>query len=254
MEDNIHILRDNNDGINAMALMQNNPFMYLVMLGLLGNGNFGWGNRGGGNGALLDMETQNKLNSLQAQINDNNNNQWAREAIQGNGFAISQLAQNLNVSYNSMQQAIDNVVMAITNLGSQTGMGFAGISREIGFGNLNIIQQLKDCCCSMKTQTLEQGYQGQIRTIQQTDDLKTALRAENGLTRTEVDAFRQAWENSRYQDVLAEKERLQTELDLVRAQQGTAAMINPLQQQLMTLQQQFSNFMSNYSGKTAAAG
>lgn len=83
------------DSATAMAMMNNNPWMYLVMLALFGGGNgFGWGNRGGvtPGAAALDIETQNKLNSLQAQINDNNNNQWAREAIQGNTFAISQLS------------------------------------------------------------------------------------------------------------------------------------------------------------------
>lgn len=56
-------------------MMNNNPWMYLVMLALFGGGNFGWGNRGGmtPGAAALDIETQNKLNSLQAQINDNNN-------------------------------------------------------------------------------------------------------------------------------------------------------------------------------------
>ena len=79
------------DSATAMAMMNNNPWMYLVMLALFGGNGFGWGNRGGvtPGTAALDIETQNKLNSLQAQINDNNNNQWAREAIQGNTFAES---------------------------------------------------------------------------------------------------------------------------------------------------------------------
>ena len=73
----------NTDTATAMAMMNNNPWMYLVMLALFGGGNWGFGNRGGvGPGAAaLDIETQNKLNSLQAQINDNNNNQWAREYL-----------------------------------------------------------------------------------------------------------------------------------------------------------------------------
>lgn len=213
-------------------------------------------NRGGVNG-VLDMETQNKLNSLQSQINDNNNNQWAREAIQGNGFAISQLAQNLNVDANALREAVGTVKDAIFNLGSQSGMGFAGVTNAINLGNLNIIQQLKDCCCGMQKQVLEQGYQSRIETLQQTNDLQTSIRVENGLTRTEVAAFRQAWENSRYQDVLAEKARLQTELDLLRQSQGTAAAINgavaPLAQQVQAMQYQMQTFINTYGGKTASA-
>lgn len=229
--------------------------MYLVMLALFGGGN-GFGFNRGGNGAL-DIETQNKLNSLQAQINDNNNNQWAREAIQGNGFAISQLSQSLGVNHNALAAAIGTVKDAIFNMGAQNGMGFAGVTNAINLGNLNMIQQLKDCCCSMKTQVLEQGYQGRIETINQTNDLQTSIRVENGLTRTEVAAFRQAWENARYQDVVAEKTRLQTELDLLRQSQGTAAMINPLQAEVQKLELQMQQFINAYSGggaKTASAG
>lgn len=257
MDDKINILPvlgqgGSGDTATAMAMMNNNPWMYLVMLALFGGGNgFGWGNRGGvGANGVLDTETQNKLNSLSNQINDNNNNQWAREAIQGNTFAISQLSQSLGVNYNALQGAIFGVQSAISQLGAQNGMGFAGVTNAINLGNLNLVQQLKDCCCGLKTQVLEQGYQGQIRTIQQTDELKDSQRIENGLTRAEIASFRQAWENSRYQDVVAEKTRLQTELDLLRSQQGTTAAIAPL----MTKMQQMDFLMQQYFGiKTTAS-
>ena len=238
---------------DTMAMMMNNPWMYLVMMAWLGNGGFG-GNRVAGVNGVLDMETQNKLNSLQAQINDNNNNQWAREAIQGNGFAISQLAQNLNVDANSLREAINSVNFGIAQLGSQNGMGFAGVTNAINLGNLNLIQQLKDCCCGLKTQILEQGYQGRIETINQTNELKDSQRIENGLTRAELASFRQAWENSRYNDVVAEKTRLQTELDLLRTQQGTAAMINPLQAEIQRMEWQLRNLYNGYNGSSKSGG
>ena len=245
----------NTDTATAMAMMNNNPWMYLVMLALFGGGNWGFGNRGGvGPGAAaLDIETQNKLNSLQAQINDNNNNQWAREAIQGNTFAISQLSQNLGVNYNALSAAIGGVKDAIFQLGAQNGMGFAGVTNAINLGNLNIIQQLKDCCCSLKTQILEQGYQGRIETVNQTNELKDSQRVENSLTREELASFRQAWENSRYQDVVAEKTRLQTELDLLRTQQGDQARFNVLEGQFKHLEWEMQQFINTYSGGAKAA-
>lgn len=257
MDEKILTVQAPNDTATAMAMMNNNPWMYLVMLALFGNGGFGFGgNRGAGVNGVLDMETQNKLNSLQAQINDNNNNQWAREAIQGNGFAISQLAQNLNLDANSLREAINTVNFGIAQLGNTTGMGFAGVTNAINLGNLNIIQQLKDCCCGTQKQILEQGYQGRIETINQTNDLLTGMRVENGLTRTEIAAFRQAWENARYQDVVAEKTRLQTELDLLRSQNGTAAMIAPVQAEVQKLEWQMQNFFNTYGGqsKTTPSG
>lgn len=235
MEEKINILPFNSgtDSATAMAMMNNNPWMYLVMLALFGNGSFGNG------------RSNQDYVALSTQINDNNNNQYAREAIQGNSFAISQLAQNIGVNYNALTQAIGTVNMAISNLGSQTGMGFAGVTNAINLGNLNLIQQLKDCCCNMQTQVLNQGYQNQIQTINQTNDLQTAMRVENGLTRTEVASFRQAWENARYQDVVAEKTRLQTELDLLRQSQGTTAAIQagiaPLSAKLQQLDMLFQS-------------
>ena len=251
------------DTATAMAMMNNNPWMYLVMLALFGGGNFGWGNRGGAGVAangVLDMETQNKLNSLQAQINDNNNNAWAREAITSNGtraeFAISQLAQNIGVGVAELRNAISSVNAGIAQLGAQNGMGFAGVTNAINLGNLNLVQQLKDCCCATQKQILEQGYQGRIETINQTNDILTGMRVENGLTRTEVAAFRQAWENARYQDVVADKTRLQTELDLLRSQNGTAAMVAPMQAEIQKLEWQMQNFFNTYgaSSKSANAG
>ena len=229
-EETTKIYTQSSDPTTAMAMMNNNPWMYLVMLALFNNGGFG------GNGRNLEAQ----IASLQDQINSNNNNQYVREAINGNGFAISQLAQNLNVDANSLREAINTVNFGIANLGSQTGMGFAGVTNAVNLGNLNLIQQLKDCCCAMQRQTLEQGYQGRIETIQQTDDLKSALRTEVGLTRTEVAAFRQAWEAKNYQDVVAQNARLQTELDLLRQNNATAAMMLPLQNQItaMTAQMQ----------------
>ena len=237
------------DSATAMAMMNNNPWMYLVMLALFANGGFGFG---GNRNANIDAQ----LASMQNQINDNNNNAIAREAIQGNGFAISQLAQNLNVDANAIREAIGMVNANIAQVAAQTNMGIAGVVNAINLGNLNMIQQMKDCCCNIKTQVLEQGYQGRIETINQTNELQTSMRVESGLTRAEVAAFRQAWENARYQDVVAEKTRLQTELDLLRQQNATAAAIAPMQAQVAAMTAQMQLLMQTYSTKpsTASAG
>jgi len=234
------------DSATAMAMMNNNPWMYLVMLALFANGGFGFG---GNRNANIDAQ----LASMQNQINDNNNNAIAREAIQGNGFAISQLAQNLNVDANAIREAIGMVNANIAQVAAQTNMGIAGVVNAINLGNLNMIQQMKDCCCNIKTQVLEQGYQGRIETINQTNELQTSMRVESGLTRAEVAAFRQAWENARYQDVVAEKTRLQTELDLLRQQNATAAAMAPMQAQVANLAAQMQVLVANYKATPASA-
>ena len=234
------------DSATAMAMMNNNPWMYLVMLALFANGGFGFG---GNRNANIDAQ----LASMQNQINDNNNNAIAREAVQGNGFAISQLAQNLNVDVNAIREAIGSVNANIAQVAAQTNMGIAGVVNAINLGNLNMIQQMKDCCCNIKTQVLEQGYQGRIETINQTNELQTSMRVESGLTRAEVAAFRQAWENARYQDVVAEKTRLQTELDLLRQQNATAAAMAPMQAQVANLAAQMQLLVANYKATPASA-
>ena len=59
MDERINILPFNgsNDTATAMAMMNNNPWMYLVMLALFGGGAWGYGNRGVGADGALDMET-----------------------------------------------------------------------------------------------------------------------------------------------------------------------------------------------------
>jgi hypothetical protein len=130
------------------------------------------------------------------------------------------------------------------------------VTNAINLGNLNLVQQLKDCCCGLKSQILEQGYQGQLQIVKQTDELKDSQRLESGLTRAEIAAFRQAWENSRYQDVVAEKTRLQTELDLMRSKDATAALMAPMQAEIQRIEWQMQNFFNTYGtqAKTAAAG
>ena len=235
------------DTATAMAMMNNNPWMYLIMLALFSNG---FGNNGNRN---VDAQ----LASMQNQINDNNNNAIAREAIQGNGFAISQLAQNLNVDRNAIEAAINSVNFNLANVAAQNNMGLQAVQNAINLGNLNMIQQFKDCCCATQKQILEQGYQGRIETINQTNDLSTVIRAEVGLGRAEIAAFRQAWENARYQDVVAEKTRLQTELDLLRQQDAnTAALanfINPLKQQMQLMEWQMQQYIVKPTGVAAAS-
>ena len=236
-----------NNAADTLAMMMNNPWMYLVMMAWFANGGLGGGNN-------RNLEAQ--LASMQNQINDNNNNAIAREAIQGNGFAISQLAQNLNVDANSLREAITTVNFGIANLGNTTGMGFAAVQNAINLGNLNMIQQLKDCCCAMQKQTLEQGYQGRIETIQQTDDIKTAVRTEVGIARAELAAFKTEWQNARYQDVVAEKTRLQTELDLLRQQDATTAAldarISPLRAQMQLMEWQMQQYIVKPTGASVA--
>lgn len=72
----------------------NNPFAYIMFLALFRNGFGGWDGNGVG---AQGIETQAQLNAIRTQLQDNQNADCIRSAIQGNGFALSQLAQTLNI-------------------------------------------------------------------------------------------------------------------------------------------------------------
>ena len=264
------------DAASVMAMQQNqmfnNPWAYLILLSIFQNGGFGnrFGNAGNVAGGVVATDIDAKLNSLATQIQDNQSTNSILSAIQGNAFAQSQLAQNLNVDFNAVQQGVSGLNMAIAQVGAQTGLGIMGVQQAISNGNLNIIQNMKDCCCGIKTEVLQQGfnsqlqtveqtntlnsnitnqgfenrlanlqqtntlgsqitnqgYENQIRTINQTQDILLGVRAENTLTRASIDAFRSAWEQGRYADLLEEKNNLQNRLNLLELQNNETAAIN----------------------------
>lgn len=254
------------DTASMLAMQQNsmfnNPWAYLILLSIFQNGGFGnrFGN-GGAAGAVVATDIDAKLNALSNQIAQNQSTDSILSALQGNSFAQSQLAQNLNVDYNSIVQAINTVNMGIAQTAAQTGMSIAGVQSAISAGNLNIIQNMKDCCCTLRTEVQQQGfqnqlqtvqqtntlnsaitnqgYENQIRTINQTQDILTGVRAENTLTRASIDAFRTAWEQGRYADLLESKNALQDRLNVLEIQAATngavAAAVAPIQAQVNSI-------------------
>lgn len=145
----------NNDALTALLAngnnqqMWNNPFAYLIWLIFAGQ----FGGFGGANGAY-----QTQLQSLQNQIADNHNSDLTMQAINGSQAAITQLAQTLNVGFDQVQSAINQM--------SQFMQG--------GMNNLN-------------TSILSQGYQNQLNNCNQTNTILMQSQAlqntvQNGIT------------------------------------------------------------------------
>ena len=99
----------------------NNPFAYIMFLALFRNGGFGWGNGDGSGPATQGIETQAQLNAIRTHPQDNQNADCIKSAIQGNAFAISQLAQNLNIDFNTLQKCCCDVQAAIQRVAGQIG-------------------------------------------------------------------------------------------------------------------------------------
>ena len=154
--------RDNNDPMAMAAMMNNsqwmnNPFIYLVFLMMFGRNGL-WGNNGG----VQDAEIQAKLNQLSTQMQDGNNTNLLMDAVKGNGVALGQLASNLNCDFNQLQQAVCSVQSAIQQVSGQVGFSAEKVINAANLGDLNIVQQLKDCCCQTQQNIIKMGYESQL--------------------------------------------------------------------------------------------
>lgn len=168
--------RNNDYGMNGWM---NNPFAYLMFLALFRNGGFGFGDlNGNGAGAATTqgIEMQAQLNAIRTQLQDNQNADCIKSAIQGNGFALSQLAQTLNIDYNALQKCCCDVQAAIQQVAGQVGFSAEKVINAVNMGDCNVIQAIKDCCCTTQKEILTQGYQNQLAICGQTRELRDGQR------------------------------------------------------------------------------
>lgn len=139
----------------GMGNWMNNPFAYMMMMAWMRD----WNNRGGN---LQDTELQNQIASLRTQMQDGNNTALLMDAVKGNSVALGQLAQNLNCDMNQLQNAVCGVQAAIQDVGGKVGFSAERVINAANLGNLNIIQQLKDCCCTTQQNINRMGYENQL--------------------------------------------------------------------------------------------
>lgn len=149
--------------------------------GLFGNNN-GWG--GGligfilgilfGNGGLWGNHNGSMMNAggfLSNQIDLNSMRETIMNAINGADADIRLLATTLNTDVSSIKSALSTVNTSITALAGQVGMSNLQVINAIQSGNTTLANQLSQCCCENKLLTTQQGYEAQIRTLQQTNQL-----------------------------------------------------------------------------------
>ena len=157
-----------NDPATMLAAMNggmgggwNNPFAYIMMLGMFrfmyGDG---WNN--GQNGNVQRAEIQSQIDSLRNQMADNHNSDLLMGAIQGNNQDLKTLAANLNCDFNALQSSVCGIQAAIQDVGGKVGFSAERVINAANLGNLNIIQQLKDCCCTTQQNINRMGYENQL--------------------------------------------------------------------------------------------
>ena len=172
---------------------QNHGYPYYPMAGGFGNGfgsfnsiadlfglaiiasMFGWGNNGFG-GGFGNWGGGNAAGFLSNQLNNDSGRELIMNAVTSQGeasrTAIQSLATMLGQDFNLVNAGVQNVQNALSTLALQQAVSVPQIINQIASGNASIISAFQNCCCEQKLLTVEQGYQAQIRTIEQTNALQ----------------------------------------------------------------------------------
>ena len=155
--------------------------------GFGGNGNWIWiiflfllfGRNGFGNYGDNVLGT----GYLSNQINNTSGRDLLMQAINGNGNAVQNLSNMLNTNIESIKCAINGVQSSICQVGNQVGMSAADVKNAITTGNMQIAQQLAQCCCDNKLLIQGMSYEDQLRDMQNTSTVTGRIdQLANGIT------------------------------------------------------------------------
>ena len=133
------------------------------LIGLMfGNGGFGNGIFGGaGNNANTAMLA--------------NAQQYLMEAINHNGeratTAVQNLATMLGQDFNAVNSAVQTIQSSLNTIAVNQGTNALQIVNAIQSGNCQLANQFRQCCCENKQLVMQQGYESQIATLNQTNQL-----------------------------------------------------------------------------------
>lgn len=205
--------------VPAWALLNNNNGLFGnggwgggilgFFLGLLfGNGWGGFGNGFGGfgNGAGAGF--------LSNQINNDSGRELLMNAITSQGeaarTATQSLATMLGQDFNLVNGAIQTLQSSLSTLALQQAVSVPQIINSIQSGDASLSRQLCECCCENRLLTTQQGYEAQIRTLEQTNALGSAI---TGSGQRTVDAIADLKSTMIDQFCQAEKRDMQSKID-----------------------------------------
>lgn len=178
-------------------------YLWVIFLFFL----MGWGGYGTGFG-------RNGTSNLGNELNNDYGRSLLLQAINGNGTAISQLATTLNCDINSVQTAINSVQSSVQSVGNQVGLSGMQVINAIQSGNQTLASQLAQCCCDNKQLTITQGYESQIRTLEQTNQLGSKI---DGNTSSIVKAIADQTTQMQEQFCALKERELQNKIDSLTA-------------------------------------
>lgn len=131
-------------------------FIWVIFLFLMWGGN-GWGGFG-----------NNGRGGLANEINNDYGRGLLMDAIGGNRNALSNLATQLNCTEGQIQSAISALTSQVQSVGNQVGMSGMQTINALQQGNMQIAQQIANCCCQTNNNITTQGYESKLAICQQT--------------------------------------------------------------------------------------
>ena len=163
-----------------------NALLWIFLMLLFGWGGNGYGNRGQ---AVNDRAvTETVEAAIQKARADGVSDSMLMDAIKGNQSAIQTLATTFNTDINAVQQALCALNGGLDKISGQIGLSGQQVINAIQTGNMNIIQQLMNCCCETKALILEQANATRMATMEQTNTLSDRMRTGFAETHQLIDA------------------------------------------------------------------
>lgn len=206
------------------------------LLGALFGG--GWGNGFGGFGG--GMAGAGYLGNT---INNDNNTDLIMQAINGTDADVRLLATTLNADVNEVRGAIATINTGLANVGSQVGLTGLQVVNAIQAGDASLAAQLSQCCCENRLLTTTQGYENQIRTIEQTNTLSTqaerntgsiinAINAQTIAMNDQFCALKERELQNKIDGLTAANTALRGQIDNAAQTAAVAAMLAPIQKEV----------------------
>lgn len=194
---------NNADPMALMAMMGNNGgfgngnWIWVLFLFILGFGRNGWGSNG---------------------IDSNLGTDLVMQAVNGNRSAISDLAGRLNCDINAITSAVNAVQSSVQSVGSQVGMSGLQVINAIQSGNQTLASQLAECCCNNKLLITQQGYENQISTLNQTNQLGSKIDANANIISSQI-AAQTTFLSDKFCEL--EKREMQARIDALLEEKNT---------------------------------
>ena len=185
-------------------------FALAIIANMFGWNNGGWGGGFGGN--------NNGLGFLANQLNNDSGRELLMNAItsqgEANRSAVQNLATTLGQDFDLVNAAVANVQNSLQTLALQQAVSVPQIINAIQSGNQSLSQQFCQCCCQTQQQIMAQGYENQIRTIEQTGTLSNQANVNTAQIRADI-AQQTTFINEKFCDL--EKRELQDKITTLTA-------------------------------------